>query len=259
MPKQIKEIKDFLLTARRKDAKSVKIKRNKDNTKFKVRCSRYLFTLVIQDREKAEKLKQSLPPGLQVKELKQIFGEKVVLVPYTSSHVPKYHEWMRDAELQYLTASEPLSLEDEFEMQKSWVRDENKCTFIVLNRETYEHTQCEVQSMIGDVNLFLSESEREKAEIEVMIAEKSERGKGKGKEALLLMMRFALDIIGIHVFEAKIKFDNTASQRMFEKLGFKETQRSDIFQEITYILNVKSGPFLLQLHRNTNHLQYKLL
>jgi len=70
MPKQIQEIKDFLLTARRKDAKSVKIKKNKGNTKFKVRCSRYLYTLVVQDREKAEKLKQSLPPGLAVKELK---------------------------------------------------------------------------------------------------------------------------------------------------------------------------------------------
>uniref|UniRef100_A0A4W3JQ94 Large ribosomal subunit protein eL38 n=1 Tax=Callorhinchus milii TaxID=7868 RepID=A0A4W3JQ94_CALMI len=59
----ISEIKDFLLTARRKDAKSVKIKKNKDNVKFKVRCSRYLYTLVITDPEKAEKLKQSLPPG----------------------------------------------------------------------------------------------------------------------------------------------------------------------------------------------------
>ena len=36
MPKQISEIKDFLLTARRTDAKSVKIKKNKSNTKFKV-------------------------------------------------------------------------------------------------------------------------------------------------------------------------------------------------------------------------------
>ncbi|KAK6169045.1 hypothetical protein SNE40_020172 [Patella caerulea] len=70
MPKQIKEIKDFLLTARRKDAKSVKIKKNRYNVKFKVRCSRYLYTLVIQDREKADKLRQSLPPGLAVKELK---------------------------------------------------------------------------------------------------------------------------------------------------------------------------------------------
>ncbi len=42
---------------------AVKIKKNKENVKFKVRCSRFLYTLVIQDREKAEKLKQSLPPG----------------------------------------------------------------------------------------------------------------------------------------------------------------------------------------------------
>ncbi|BFZ19766.1 hypothetical protein BsWGS_22805 [Bradybaena similaris] len=66
MPKQLQEIKDFLLTARRKDAKSIQIKKNKDNVKFKVRCSRYLYTLVIQDREKAEKLRPSLPPGLAV-------------------------------------------------------------------------------------------------------------------------------------------------------------------------------------------------
>ncbi len=50
MPKEIKDIKDFLLIARRKDAKSVIIKRNPEhgtrqgNTKFKVRCSRYLYT-----------------------------------------------------------------------------------------------------------------------------------------------------------------------------------------------------------------------
>ncbi|KAL3269604.1 hypothetical protein HHI36_008668 [Cryptolaemus montrouzieri] len=70
MPREITEIKEFLLTARRKDAKSVKIKKNPENTKFKVRCSRFLYTLVITDKEKAEKLKQSLPPGLQVKEVK---------------------------------------------------------------------------------------------------------------------------------------------------------------------------------------------
>ncbi|KAL0432967.1 UNVERIFIED_CONTAM: 60S ribosomal protein L38, partial [Sesamum latifolium] len=61
-PKQIHEIKDFLLTARRKDARSVKIKRSKDVVKFKVRCSKYLYTLCVFDPEKADKLKQSLPP-----------------------------------------------------------------------------------------------------------------------------------------------------------------------------------------------------
>jgi large subunit ribosomal protein L38e len=43
--------------------KAIKIKKNKDNVKFKVRCSRFLYSLVVEDIEKAEKLKQSLPPG----------------------------------------------------------------------------------------------------------------------------------------------------------------------------------------------------
>lgn len=43
---------------------AVKIKKNPENVKFKVRCSRFLYTLVITDKEKAEKLKQSLPPGI---------------------------------------------------------------------------------------------------------------------------------------------------------------------------------------------------
>jgi len=69
MPKQIKEIKDFLLTSRRKDAKLVHIKKTKGVVKFKVRCSKYLYTLCVTDPEKADKLKQSLPPGLLVKDL----------------------------------------------------------------------------------------------------------------------------------------------------------------------------------------------
>lgn len=70
MPREIKEVKDFLNKARRPDARAVKIKKNPTNTKFKIRCSRFLYTLVVHDKEKADKIKQSLPPGLQVKEVK---------------------------------------------------------------------------------------------------------------------------------------------------------------------------------------------
>lgn len=52
-----------MLTARRKDARSVKIKKTGTVTKFKVRCTKYLYTLCVADSDKAEKLKQSLPPG----------------------------------------------------------------------------------------------------------------------------------------------------------------------------------------------------
>ncbi|GMH71313.1 hypothetical protein TrVE_jg5903 [Triparma verrucosa] len=68
MPKAITDIRDFLHKARRPDAKLVKIykkeQKGKVQTKFKIRCSKYLYTLTVTDNEKAEKLTQSLPPGL---------------------------------------------------------------------------------------------------------------------------------------------------------------------------------------------------
>lgn len=44
---------------------AARIKKNtkSSNIKFKVRCQRFVYTLVLKDTDKAEKLKQSLPPG----------------------------------------------------------------------------------------------------------------------------------------------------------------------------------------------------
>ncbi|KAF5354142.1 hypothetical protein D9756_007297 [Leucocoprinus leucothites] len=75
-PKEIRDIKEFIKITQRKDASQARIKKipskeanGKARTKFKVRCSRYLYTLAVDDPEKAEKLKQSLPPGLEVVEV----------------------------------------------------------------------------------------------------------------------------------------------------------------------------------------------
>ncbi|KAF8590675.1 ribosomal protein L38e, partial [Ramaria rubella] len=78
--KELRDIKAFIEVASRKDARSARIKKTnsrlpsgalKQKTKFKVRCSRYLYTLVVDDAEKAAKLEQSLPPGLNVVEVQK--------------------------------------------------------------------------------------------------------------------------------------------------------------------------------------------
>ena len=84
--------------------------------------------------------------------------EQVILVPYDEVHVEKYHQWMTDPALQRLTGSEPLTLDQEYEMQKTWVRDADKCTFIVLDKPVFENTKDKVSSMIGDTNLYLHRS-----------------------------------------------------------------------------------------------------
>ncbi|TKR67715.1 hypothetical protein L596_023823 [Steinernema carpocapsae] len=63
--REVRGIKEFLETARRKDAKSIRIQKNKDNIKFKVRCTKHLYTLVVRDVEKAELLKKALPKELK--------------------------------------------------------------------------------------------------------------------------------------------------------------------------------------------------
>jgi large subunit ribosomal protein L38e len=66
----VRDIKEFLIAARRKDAKMVTIKKKpKGVIKFKVRCSKYLYTLVLKDQEKAAKLTHSLPMQLKKKNI----------------------------------------------------------------------------------------------------------------------------------------------------------------------------------------------
>ncbi|CAN8002239.1 unnamed protein product [Ixodes hexagonus] len=169
----------------------------------------------------------------------ELWSENVVLVPYQEKHVERYHEWMKDPYLQDVTASEPLSLTEEYAMQKSWLEDDDKCTFIVLDRKRYEESGDEVEAMIGDVNLFFNNQDNNReAELEVMIAESSQRGKGRGKEVLRLMMRYGIEVLHVGLFTVKIKLSNTVSRKLFESQGFILTSTSDVFQEATYSLEV---------------------
>uniref|UniRef100_A0A0D3FEX9 N-acetyltransferase domain-containing protein n=2 Tax=Oryza TaxID=4527 RepID=A0A0D3FEX9_9ORYZ len=170
-------------------------------------------------------------------------GERAVLVPYLREHVPRYHGWMQDPALLEATASEPLSLDQEFEVHRSWTLDPLKHTFIVLDKDLIEggfavgdpHTE----AMVGDVNIYMNDpDDLQLAEIEIMIAEHKStfcysRGKGLGQEAILIMMAFAVEKYGIHTFRAKINESNTASLKLFRKLGFKDASYSSVFKEVT--------------------------
>lgn len=164
----------------------------------------------------------------------RIVGQTLVLVPYKKKHVPRYHDWMKTEELQHLTGSEPLSLEEEFEMQKKWLEDNDKCTFIILDKELYETTKDEIKAMIGDANLFFNDPDDPCiAELSIMIAEPSFRQKHRGKLAVTLLLLYGIDQLKVHLYRVKIKLDNDKSIRMFEKLGFEEVSRSEVFQEVT--------------------------
>ena len=201
---------------------------------------------------------------MKINQTTRIIGEKVILVPYRKHHVLKYHDWMSMSEIQELTASEPLSLDEEYQMQSSWQSDEDKLTFIVLGRDKYEsfsesigdNTEKEIQAMIGDVNVFIStessdEDENEvlrtTAELEIMIPGVENRGKGFGIEAVYLMINYCvqnlLTVLPISYFHVKINEDNHASIKMFEKLGFEKYKYIKVFKEQCLKLEVNESTF----------------
>ncbi|CAD5192152.1 GCN5-related N-acetyltransferase 9-like isoform X1 [Musa acuminata AAA Group] len=163
-------------------------------------------------------------------------GEKVILVPYMREHVPTYHRWMQDPALLAATASEPLTLHQEYQMHGSWTQDPLKHTFILLDKQLIQGGfvpgDPHVEAMVGDVNIYMNDpDDLHIAEIEIMIAELTSRQKGLGKESILMMMAFAVERYGIHTFRAKIAESNAASINLFRKLGYVDASYSEVFKE----------------------------
>jgi len=170
---------------------------------------------------------------------------------------------MQDVELQKATASEPLSLDEEYSMQRSWRQDRDKLTFIaclpplVLENEKLDASCDAPGRMIGDVNLFLvddDDDEEEGAhgvksigEVEIMIARASLQGKGYGRAVLMAFLWYiSTNLDGIRLeyaadrrdfmlqfLRVKIDAENTRSIRLFESVGFAKTaEKPNYFGEI---------------------------
>nr|POE63242.1 n-acetyltransferase 9-like protein [Quercus suber] len=169
---------------------------------------------------------------MKINEDVSLSSSGLLLVPYCASHVPIYHAWMQDPDLQSATASEPLTLDEEYAMQRSWRTDGDKLTFIICLPRAEFSEQCSADStpssqaeggqndrrkdMVGDINLFLFERddgdddhddddeqdpnfpanhESEKTivgELELMIARTDLQRQGLGRAALLIFIDYVL-------------------------------------------------------------------
>jgi len=111
--------------------------------------------------------------------------------------------------IQEATASDRLTLEEEYENQESWRASHDKMTFIVCQPLlSTSEGQDEVlagivdapDKMVGDINLFLSpydddDDDQQPAntyigEVDVMIANAKDQGRGTGKAAVLAFLQY---------------------------------------------------------------------
>ncbi|KAK5575140.1 hypothetical protein RB653_010396 [Dictyostelium firmibasis] len=197
-----------------------------------------------------------------------IIGKRVILVPYKKKHVEKYWKWMQSEEIREQTASEELTIEEEYENQESWYMDEHKITFIILDKdlllenerdENGYSNENDIKSMIGDVNIFFNEYEdiEGTGELEVMIAEPTSRRKGLAREAISILMGYGVEKLSTKKYIVKIGESNQPSIQMFNSMNFKQIGDVNVFKEIllefengdnnTNLLNLKNNDYFKTL------------
>jgi RimJ/RimL family protein N-acetyltransferase len=195
---------------------------------------------------------------------------KLLLVPYKAHHVPAYHGWMQDPSLLASTASEPLTLEEEYAMQRSWRNDRDKLTFIICLPISLETTpngtikggELDTSArMLGDINLFLFPSETSgedgnetadqglQGEIELMVADHEHQRKGFGRAALVTFLYYVLmnwsSISNeylpnaptekndhLEYLRVRINETNDRSIKLFQSVGFEQVKEANYFGEV---------------------------
>lgn len=100
--------------------------------------------------------------------------------------------------------------------------------------------------LVGFVDLFNFNPQHQRAEIGIAIFP-AHRKEGFGTETLEMILNYSKNILNLHQLYAEIPEKNTASVRLFEKIGFEECgQKKDWIFNQGIFENVKCFQFLIR-------------
>ncbi len=139
----------------------------------------------------------------------------VILRPPCESDVEAAYEWDRDPELAAWNGRPPIkiSLEAARRDYLSRWKDASVKTFILESRADGEP--------IGMATLY--DFRNGSCELGIKIGRDDLRGHGHGAEAVELLLSYCFDVMGLNTVRGSTLAHNVRMQRVFEKLGFKES------------------------------------
>ena len=155
-------------------------------------------------------------------------SENISFVRVSESLVPDYLAMVNDVEhvarlIGLSRRSEPITAEQE----RRWVQKklaEDATVFSMLEKTT--------GAFIGNIELL--HIENGSAELGIAITAAMQE-KGYGTEAILAMVQYGMDTLGLHRVFLKVFPDNARAIHVYEKCGFRAYDRTekDVFMEIT--------------------------
>jgi RimJ/RimL family protein N-acetyltransferase len=84
---------------------------------------------------------------------------------------------------------------------------------------------------VGLIGLLSIDHKNSKAEYYISMGEPAYKGRGVAKEASLLLLAYGFETLGLNRIYLYTETENTAAQRLFERLGFQKEGclRGDVF------------------------------
>lgn len=150
-----------------------------------------------------------------------IVGKHVRLRAIEKEDLPRFTEWLNDAEVRRnLVLHQPLSLAQE----EKWYEDilkkpvsEQPLSIDILSDGGWQHA--------GNCGLFDFDEHARSAEIGIFIGQKSLWGKGYGCEAMRLMTRHGFLQLNLNRIFLRVFETNPNAIHCYEKAGFKHEGR----------------------------------
>lgn len=164
-----------------------------------------------------------------------IYGKKVVLRAMEPSDCELVREMFNDPELERLVVgwSFPLSQYAQEKWYEKHYGDKD-FRFIIETKD---------DGAVGVATLINIDWKNRIAEHGIKLAKKERRGKGIGTDAVMAIMRYAFDELGLNRLDGSLFTDNIPSKNMYMKCGWKEegVRRKYIYKNGKYHDLVETG------------------
>ena len=146
-----------------------------------------------------------------------IAGERTYLAPLDTANAATALAWLTDPEVNefMLSGHEPMTIEQEL----AWYAD-------MAASETDEVFQIHVTDdgrYIGNTGLNKIDRTHRNAELGIMIGSKPDQGRGYGRDAIVALLRYGFDTLGLHRIYLRCDPDNARGLACYRAVGFTET------------------------------------
>ena len=149
-------------------------------------------------------------------------GETTFLTTLDPANAETARGWINDPEINryLLTGQVPVSKAAEATFYERAVTD-----WAAGKAYQFEIHVAADGKHIGNCGLHNVDGRHGSAEIGILIGETAEQNRGYGRDAIMTLMRFGFDTLGLNLLEIRSQADNERSMHLYAKLGFKPMGR----------------------------------